>query len=81
MDKVSPRRRREVVDALRRGTVPSHGLDLLAVGLDRFRAALDAGCDDLRACATAQCCPIPFETSAVHPGSAHAPSTAAGGPS
>ncbi len=37
---VSPRRRREVVDALRRGTVPAHGLDLLAVGLDRFSSAL-----------------------------------------
>ena len=33
---VSPRRRREVIDALRRGTVPANGLDLLAVGLDRF---------------------------------------------
>ncbi|WP_405393441.1 BREX system ATP-binding protein BrxD [Microbispora hainanensis] len=40
--KVSERRRREVVDALRRGTVPSAGLDLLAVGLDRFAEALDA---------------------------------------
>jgi hypothetical protein len=30
-----------VVDALRRGTVPVHGLDLLAVGLDRFEAAID----------------------------------------
>ncbi len=39
---VSPRRRREVVDALRRGTVPVAGLDLLAVGLDRFSDALDA---------------------------------------
>ena len=38
---VSPRRRREVIDALRRGTVPSNGLDLLAVGLDRFERALD----------------------------------------
>ena len=37
---MSPRRRREVIDALRRGTVPSNGLDLLAVGLDRFSAAL-----------------------------------------
>lgn len=37
---VSPRRRREVVDALRRGTVPSHGLDLLAVGLEKFADAL-----------------------------------------
>jgi bacteriophage exclusion system BrxC/D-like protein len=38
----SPRRRREVIDALRRGTVPQNGLDLLAVGLDRFEAALDS---------------------------------------
>ncbi len=38
---VSAVRRREVVDALRRGTVPQAGLDLLAVGLDRFVAALD----------------------------------------
>ncbi|HWD07155.1 MAG TPA: BREX system ATP-binding protein BrxD [Amycolatopsis sp.] len=34
-------RRREAVDALRRGTVPRSGLDLLAVGLDRFAAAMD----------------------------------------
>jgi hypothetical protein len=38
---VSPARRREVVDALRRGTVPQAGLDLFAVGLDRFASALD----------------------------------------
>src|SRR5580704_3464116 len=38
---VSPRRRREVIDALRRGTVPANGLDLLAVGLARFDAAID----------------------------------------
>jgi len=42
---VSPRRRREVIDALRRGTVPANGLDLLAVGLDRFGPALDAALD------------------------------------
>ena len=41
-DQVSPRRRREVIDALRRGTVPANGLDLLAVGLGRFTPALDA---------------------------------------
>jgi hypothetical protein len=41
---VSAARRREVIDALRRGTVPQSGLDLFAVGLDRFTAALD---DDL----------------------------------
>jgi hypothetical protein len=38
--KVSPRRRREVIDALRRGTVPSQGLDLLAVGLEPFDSTL-----------------------------------------
>jgi P-loop Domain of unknown function (DUF2791) len=38
----SPRRRREVIDALRRGTVPVSGLDLLAVGLDRFTPAMDS---------------------------------------
>ncbi len=42
---ISPRRRREVVDALRRGTVPAQGLDLLAVGLERFTPALDADLD------------------------------------
>ncbi|NNG21074.1 BREX system ATP-binding protein BrxD [Naumannella sp. ID2617S] len=45
MTAVSPRRRREVIDALRRGTVPSQGLDLLAVGLERFLPALDAELD------------------------------------
>ncbi|MBT2488666.1 BREX system ATP-binding protein BrxD [Streptomyces sp. ISL-96] len=38
---VSAARRREVVDALRRGTVPQAGLDLFAVGLDRFQSSLD----------------------------------------
>lgn len=42
---VSNRRRREVIGALRRGTVPESGLDLLAVGLERFRDALDAELD------------------------------------
>ena len=42
---VSPRRRREVIDALRRGTVPATGLDLLAVGLERFVPTLDAELD------------------------------------
>ena len=44
-DQVSPRRRREVIAALRRGTVPSNGLDLLATGLERFTPALDADLD------------------------------------
>ena len=42
---VSTRRRAEVIGALRRGTVPEYGLDLLAVGLDRFSDALDAELD------------------------------------
>lgn len=42
---ISPRRRRDIIDALRRGTVPSNGLDVFAVGLDRFQAALDAELD------------------------------------
>lgn len=38
---VSEARRRAVIDALRRGTVPAVGLDLLAVGLGRFATAMD----------------------------------------
>jgi hypothetical protein len=45
----SARRRREVIDALRRGTVPANGLDLLAVGLDRFTPELDAELDAVAA--------------------------------
>lgn len=44
---VSPRRRREVLSALRRGTVPAHGLDQLAVGLDRFDTELGAELDSV----------------------------------
>ncbi|WP_102140889.1 BREX system ATP-binding protein BrxD [Mycobacterium hubeiense] len=46
---VSARRRREILDALRRGTVPSNGLDQLAVGLGRFEAELDASLDAVAA--------------------------------
>ena len=42
---VSPQRRLEILDALRRGTVPSQGLDVLAVGLDRFAAVIDSELD------------------------------------
>jgi len=42
MAEISGRRRRDVIDALRRGTVPQHGLDVLAVGLARFEAAIDS---------------------------------------
>ena len=45
MVEVSARRRRDIIDALRRGTVPQHGLDVMAVGLTRFEAAIDAELD------------------------------------
>ncbi len=38
---ISPKRRQEIIDALRRGTVPRNSLDAFAVGLDRFEATLD----------------------------------------
>lgn len=38
---ISSRRRKDIVDALRRGTVPQQGLDVLAVGLARFEDAVD----------------------------------------
>jgi hypothetical protein len=43
-EQVSMRRRRDIIDALRRGVVPSYGLDALAVGIDRFAETVD---DDL----------------------------------
>lgn len=42
MAEISTRRRRDIIDALRRGTVPQQGLDVMAVGLTRFEVALDA---------------------------------------
>lgn len=44
---LGPQRRTQIIDALRRGTVPQFGLDALAVGLGRFEAALDAELDKL----------------------------------
>jgi hypothetical protein len=41
MHNPSPQRRSEILDALRRGTVPANGLDVLAVGLDRFAPTVD----------------------------------------
>lgn len=37
----SPLKRREIVDSLRLGAVPRHGLELFAVGLDPFERAID----------------------------------------
>ena len=42
---VSPERRKDIIDALRRGTVPQRGLDLFAVGLEPFESALDVELD------------------------------------
>jgi hypothetical protein len=45
MERISPQRRQEIIDALRRGTVPRRGLDVLAVGLERFEDAIDRELD------------------------------------
>jgi hypothetical protein len=37
----SPLKRREIIEALRIGSVPRRGLELFAVGLDRFEKAVD----------------------------------------
>ena len=42
---ISPARRREIIDALRRGTVPQRGLDVLAVGIDGLAPTFDAELD------------------------------------
>jgi len=44
----SPQRRTEIIDALRRGTVPRAGLDAFAVGLDRLGDAFDRELDTVR---------------------------------
>ncbi|NHD18837.1 MULTISPECIES: BREX system ATP-binding protein BrxD [unclassified Actinopolyspora] len=49
MNQVSPARRRDVIAALRRGTVPEDGLDLFAVGLDRLHGTFD---EELDGCAS-----------------------------
>ena len=46
---VSPQRRIEIINALRRGAVPGSGLDVLAVGLDRFEDAIDRDLNQVRA--------------------------------
>ncbi|MFV2066022.1 MAG: BREX system ATP-binding protein BrxD [Pirellulales bacterium] len=38
---ISPKRREEIIDALRRGTVPRNSLDAFAAGLGGFETALD----------------------------------------
>jgi hypothetical protein len=46
---ISSARRQEVIDALRRGTVPQAGLDLFAVGMERFERAIDEELDGVAA--------------------------------
>ena len=45
---ISPKRRTEILDALRRGTVPEDGLDLFAVGLERFEPTVNEDLDKVR---------------------------------
>jgi hypothetical protein len=45
VQQVSPVRRREIIDALRRGTVPQRGLDVLAVGVEPLAPTFDAELD------------------------------------
>jgi hypothetical protein len=40
MEPISAQRRREIIDALRRGTVPRRGLEVFAVGLERYQSAV-----------------------------------------
>lgn len=46
---ISPQKRNEVLDALRRGTVPRNGVDTLAVGLDRFDGSVSDELDRVAA--------------------------------
>ena len=48
MRTISRQRRDELIDALRRGTVPLQSLDLLAVGLERFVATLSEELDAVK---------------------------------
>ena len=48
MGNISPQRRREIIGALRRGTVPRNGLDAFAVGLERFEKNLEEELSDVK---------------------------------
>ncbi len=49
MSDASPLKRREIIDALRMGAVPRRGLELFAVGLERFEKAIDEELDAVAA--------------------------------
>jgi hypothetical protein len=46
---ISPEKRKEIISALRKGTVPQRGLDFLAVGLHRFQDVIDSELEDVGA--------------------------------
>ena len=46
---ISRARAQEIIDALRRGTVPRASLDAFCVGLERFETAIDAELDSAAA--------------------------------
>lgn len=46
---ISPQRRQEILDALRRGTVPPNSLDAFAVGLEHFESALEQELNTVKA--------------------------------
>jgi hypothetical protein len=48
LQSISPQRRAEILDALRRGTVPANGLDQLAVGLQRFAHTIEEELESVR---------------------------------
>ena len=47
MTNASPLKRREIIDALRDGEVPRRGLELFAVGLERFEKSTDEELDSV----------------------------------
>lgn len=49
IEAASPLKRREIIEALRIGAVPRRGLELFAVGLDRFESAIDEELDAVAA--------------------------------
>jgi type II secretory pathway predicted ATPase ExeA len=49
VETASPLKRKEIIEALRIGAVPRRGLELFAVGLDRFENAIDEELDSVAA--------------------------------
>lgn len=47
MDNISPQKRLEIIDALRRGTVPQNGLASFVIGLDQFNETIENELDQV----------------------------------